>query len=403
MELLKIAGFNVLYEQKKSELATVRIVVNAGSTDEKDKKDYGVAHYLEHMFFKGTESKDYKQINMEMSEIGNANAYTHYGRTVYYLSTLGEDYIKALSLLTEMLFEPSLLEEEFEKERNVILEECQARLDNPQGYFFDKSGQIVWGDDGHEIIGSKETISNMTIEQLKSFRNTYYNKNNIYIVIIGDIAEDDLKKDCLMILSKYSGYFDGKSIDKEYEEFVPGEDTYLTHDAEQSILGMYFRAWSDYDLKSCKFISDVFENGLGGGMHSLLFDRVREELGLCYSISSYGASCRKKQSTIISTMLDKENIDLAKEEIEKVLDKVKKEGFSEEILRVSKKNVIFNLASSISSPSGYAGAFCDRYFVQGDINFEMIKELTEKITNKDIIEYANWITEPGYQIICQNK
>ena len=262
---------------------------------------------------------------------------------------------------------------------------------------------LLSGDIGHSIIGSKETINNMTIEQIHNFRNKYYTKKNIYFAVVGNIDECSLMADCLDIFSDYDNRMEEGKTDREYKEYVPGEDKYLTHNAEQSIFGMCYRAWSDFDLKSCNYVTEVFENGLGGGMHSMLFNRIREELGLCYSVSTFSIECRKKKSTVLHTMLDRKNIDLAREEMVKVLDDVKKNGFSEDILRISKKNTIFDIASGINSPSGYAKTFCDRYFINGDINFAEIKKGIESLTNDDIIKYANWMTEPGYQFVCQNK
>ena len=128
MKLLEAAGFKVLHEKRSDSLATIRAIVNAGSTSEAEEKDYGVAHFLEHMFFKGTTKQGYKELNKKLTRLGSHNAYTSRDRTVYHMMFLPQKFSTAVDLLTEMIFEAVCDPEEFEKERGVILEEVQMYL-----------------------------------------------------------------------------------------------------------------------------------------------------------------------------------------------------------------------------------------------------------------------------------
>lgn len=119
MKLFNVNGFEVAHEDFGfGDIVNARIIVHAGASRELDERICGVAHYLEHMFFKGTVNRGYKEINKITSELGNSNAYTGRNRTVYYLSFLEQDMDRALGILIEMLFEPAFPAEEFEKREN---------------------------------------------------------------------------------------------------------------------------------------------------------------------------------------------------------------------------------------------------------------------------------------------
>ena len=170
MKVLNVEGFKVLYHKKSSPITSVRILVNAGACNEETPDVYGSAHFLEHMFFKGTKSKSVKEVNKITSELGSANAYTASNRTVYRINCLNENFSKSLNILSEMLFEAEMTEEEFNKERGVILEEIQTELDSPSTYFFTILREQFLGTPAHRVLGHTENISKITLDELKQFR-----------------------------------------------------------------------------------------------------------------------------------------------------------------------------------------------------------------------------------------
>jgi len=392
MGVLNVNGFTVLHKRIPTNIISTRIVVNAGSTNE-EKNEYGVAHYLEHMFFKGTNKHTYKEINMITAELGQANAYTSKETTAFFINSLASDFGRSAEILMEMFFEPAFIEEEFEIEKGVILEEYQSRLDDPFTYFWNMSSESFWGSQrGHKIVGNRNTIQNMTIDDLKSFRKRYYNVDNVVFTVAGDISEEEVVKVFSGLLSNAPSQSYAK-LDNSTIEYAPAnfDDFSFNHKAKQAIIGFLAKSVSAIEKHDANYRSAVMSVGLGGGMHSLLFDRIREELGLCYSVGVLAQSFKDTGDSLVYCLLDEGNIEQAKGEISTILQKTKQQGFSEELLRVSKKTMLFDLADEFEKSGGYSHLIFDNYFKFGCqlISYEEREEKINSVTNDDIIESVN--------------
>jgi predicted Zn-dependent peptidase len=406
MQLHNVNGFNVAHKEfGYGDIMNARIIVNAGASRELDPKIYGVAHYLEHMFFKGTEKRNYKEINRITSELGKTNAYTSTNRTVYYLSFLQQDIEKALSVLIEMLFEPAFPEEEFEKERTVILEEAKMGRDNPSSYFWKESYKAIYGACGHPTIGSTESVEGMYLADLVNFRSAQYKPNNMLISVVGGKEIDVLRvlSDKLPE-SKPESEFD--FVDEDTRNYV--DNVHLHHEAEQAILCLAYPGYGERENTATRYVSGLTASCLGGGMHSLFFDRLREELGLCYSTFSYADQRNKYFGSILNAIyLDESKVDEAKDEMFKIIAKVKSEGVPQEILDVSRKNCLFSVAANLESKSGYGSLVADQYFDHDKafFTYEECKKSFESITNEDIIRCVNelFADDPKEILMTQKK
>ena len=167
MSIINVNGYRVFHLQTDNPIVNARVIVNAGAADE-TADAYGVAHFLEHMFFKGTEKHSYKEINQITSELGAINAYTSRFQTCYHFTFLAGDFVPATGILFEMTFRPAFPEDEFEKEKGVIKEECQSGLDSPRGFFSDRYTEDLLGTPvGHPIIGNLKSIADMTPEKMR--------------------------------------------------------------------------------------------------------------------------------------------------------------------------------------------------------------------------------------------
>lgn len=393
MKVLNVNGFTILHERiPSSKILNIRCVVNAGSSSEK-REEFGVAHYLEHMFFKGTLKKNYKEVNRIVSEIGDTNAYTSRERTVFYISTLTSNFKKAADILTEMVFEPAFPPEEFEKERTVILEEYQSSIDNPNRYFAGISGESFWGTPrGHKVLGNKNTLLNMKLDDLKSFRERFYVIDNLFFVVVGNVSEEEVSNIFGELLANVPSIYYGKK-DKSIIDYgdVDCSEFSFNHKSQQSIISIMSKTYGASEDYDTNFVQKVFATGMGSGMHSLLFDRIREELGLCYSIGMSPETYADVGSIYTCCMLDQKNIPLAKEEIFNIYKKVREEGFDLKLLEISKKNLLFGIAGEMEKGEDFAYLFMDNYFRNGCkvYNFEDMQSKIESITNDDIIRFAN--------------
>lgn len=396
METFEVNGFKVFYHRMDSPIVNIRAIVNAGSYQETFDK-WGVAHYLEHMFFKGTEKKDYKEINKITSRLGNTNAYTDYDKTVFYINTLADtkSFTEAFGILAEMMYEPRFDKAEFEKERGVILEEIKGRNDNPGCFFFDSCFRAFEGELGHSITGYEMDIKSHTLDKLMDFRNKYY--GDVIWTICGGIDEAEALDIAEKVLGKYPRARE-VDVDKVYE-FKPGfMETKIVHASEQAWASLCFVGDSNPQIIEDRRIFSLTDNIIGGGMHSLMFDRLREELGLCYSTFVGTNICLDHSSIILTCALDKKNVGLLRSEMMNIIDGLINRGVSEELIDVSKSNYLFGVANNLSSVSGFAGYQFDNWYVRGQkfVDFEDVKADMEALTNEDIKAYAKRIFGQPY-------
>jgi predicted Zn-dependent peptidase len=399
MKTLNINGFTILYEYKPTDIVTIRYIVNAGSSSEKSHEEFGCAHYLEHMFFKGTLYKNYKEINRLTSELGDINAYTGTERTVFHIKTLSEDFINSASILNEMFFYPLMDKSEFDKEKTVILEEYQSNIDDPIRFFGTMLNEGFWGTSfGHKTVGNKNSILNMSIDTLNNFRKKYYIVDNMAIAVVGNVKES-------LVVDTFSKLLDNVSTDHyiklnsdkiEYGE-VDLSEFHFNHKSKQSVIGFTTKGLSSIEHKDINFAGSVFSQGVGGGMHSLLFDRIREELGLCYSVGMGISTFKDVGAISIYCMLDENNINLAKDEIFKIIENVKNNGLDTQLLNISKKQLLFDTACESESSDDYASLVADTYFLNGCkcLSYQDKFDSLKKITNEDIINFANKYYEEG--------
>lgn len=391
-------GLNTLFNKTHHDVVNARIVFGTGAYNEASPEIFGVAHFLEHMFFKGTKHNDYKRINQLTSLYGNINAYTSRYVTVYHFTFLRENFRKAMDVLMEMVFEPLFPADELEKEKGVIVQEFKTYQDEPNHYFYDKMlSELCGSAHGHPIIGTQKTIEEMTVDQVRQFHETFYfNPNNFLLSVTGNVEDDE-----------FVNYCQGKAIEyKLADRQVPttttidydGEHSF-THKSEQAIISLVFPGKSSKERLEANYAYEVLFNAVGSGMHSLLFDRIREELGLCYSVGAAHWAMQNTGMGYVHVRLDEKQIPLAVEEINAVLDKVMKEGISEELMSVSKSNILFKTIHGMEYSEGI-NRLADSYFMLHDkwigaseilenvSSVDYVRQKVYGLTNDDIIKAA---------------
>jgi predicted Zn-dependent peptidase len=384
----------LIYKRTPNKICNLRIVVDAGSMLESDPDDWGTAHFLEHMFFKGTTKRGYKEINSLASRLGDINAYTANQQTVFHLSFLADDVQKAADLLLEMVLDPALDEQELEKEKSVILQERETRKADPMTFAGDEFWKHVFGTAGHDCIGSEKSISGMSQGRIKSFRRQWYDGKAIATVLVGDVGKapgEEIDRRISYVKSERTANY-AVSLDLSPHHFH--------HSSGQSVLMI---GWPGPSIpQECETgqLPDVVANGIGGGMHSLLFDRIREELGLCYSVGSYHASQRGTGVFVAYCLCDREKITQVQEEILKLIDGVRKNGLPDELLVTAKKNSLFGLCHKFESSAGIAQSadacfHVTRRQMDGLMDFEDRYRRIEKMTNADVIGFAERTFSPA--------
>ena len=268
----------------------VQVAVPVGSQNEL-REEGGISHFLEHMAFKGTEKRTYKQLAEEVDNVGGiTNAFTSKEYTQYYIKTLKKDVEMIFDILSDMLFCSSYPQEEIEKERGVILQEKAMYEDDPSSVNEDLFYLKAFGDTafGRSIIGTTENIKRFTRDDFINYRLKNYKTNEMIIGVCGNITEKEVKE----LAEKYFGSHSIKNKDYTPEKviYTGGKEVKFKGDLEQIkfTLGYKgtinsFKNISNDDLKKY-YAMKVGAMILGSGMSSRLFQEIREKRGLVYYV-----------------------------------------------------------------------------------------------------------------------
>ena len=276
-------GFIVASERMTNfKTATLGIWIRAGGRHE-IKRENGIAHFLEHMAFKGTKSRTSFQIAETIENVGGyINAYTSREITNYYCRVLAEDVPLALDVISDIVLNSTLEPAEVDVERGVILQEIGQSNDTPDDIIFDWLQETAYPNQpyGRSILGTIDNVNKFSQEDLISFIRTHYSPNRMILCAAGDINHEELVKLSEKHFSKLPRKLEPGIVPGN---FVGGERR-VNKDLEQAHFALSFESVSTKhkDL----FVSQIFAVIMGGGMSSKLFQEIREKRGLCYSIFS---------------------------------------------------------------------------------------------------------------------
>lgn len=268
------------------ETTALGIWVKAGARDERANEN-GIAHFLEHMAFKGTPRRTALAIAEEIESAGGEiNAATGMETTTYYARVLKQDWALALDILADIFMSPELDPEELERERDVILQEIAAAHDQPDDLVFDLAQAASFGNHplGRSILGTHELIGAVTRQQILDWRNRNYWGSRIVVAAAGNIDHKAFAAEAGRLLGTIPA---GHEPQRETPAFQPTACT-AEKPLDQAHLVLTFEApgYRDPDI----YVLQVLSNILGGGMSSRLFQEVREKRGLCYSVFSFGSA-----------------------------------------------------------------------------------------------------------------
>ncbi|MGH9114814.1 MAG: M16 family metallopeptidase [Acidimicrobiales bacterium] len=259
--------------------------VGTGSVDEAPARA-GASHFLEHLLFKGTETRSARSIAEQVdSRGGDMNAFTTKEYTTFYVRLLAEDLGFGLELLSDIVWSPAFRPDELESERQVILEEILMHSDEPAELVHDVlAGALFPGHPlGREVLGDQETVSRMTVEDIAAFHHAHYRPANVVVAAAGRLDHDRVVGE---IGSRLGGRRGGGSPSRSAPEGASRRQrSVLRRPTEQAHLAVAAPA-PDRDVEERHALS-FGEHVLGGGMSSRLFQSIREERGLAYSVYSY--------------------------------------------------------------------------------------------------------------------
>ena len=276
----------VTHAMPELETVALGIWVRAGARDEQPSEN-GVAHFLEHMAFKGTGRRSARDIAEEIEAAGgDINAATAMENTAYYARVLKDDWRLALDVLSDIIIDPVFDREELENERDVILQEIAAANDTPDDLVFDLLQAQAWPEHplGRPILGTAEGVGGFDVAGITDYRKRHYSANRMVVAAAGHIDHRQLVAEARQLLA---GLKPASVRSWRAPRFVGGPALAARPlDQTHVALGLPGVSYHDPDVYTMQVLSGV----LGGGMSSRLFQELREERGLCYAVYSYAAS-----------------------------------------------------------------------------------------------------------------
>lgn len=268
------------------ETVALGIWVKAGARDELPEEN-GIAHFLEHLAFKGTKRRNAQQIAEEIeSSGGEINASTGMETTTYYARVLKQDWALALDILADILTESVFDPAELEREREVILQEIAAANDAPDDLVFDLAQAASFGAHplGRPILGTSELVENVTRDGIIAWRDRHYCASRMVVAAAGNIDHDQLEAACVKLLGHLAPGTGPMRSRPAFEALhrQAGKPLDQTH----VVLSFSAPGYREPEIYALQVLSSL----LGGGMSSRLFQEVREKRGLCYSVFSYASA-----------------------------------------------------------------------------------------------------------------
>lgn len=274
-------GFRIVTENMPGlKSASIGIWVTAGGRHERAEQN-GIAHFLEHMAFKGTKKRTALRIAEEIEDVGGyINAYTSREMTAYYARVLENDVGLALDVIADIVLNPVFDKKEIEVERHVILQEIGQALDTPDDIIFDWLQEVSYPDQpfGRTILGPEERVAGFSRDDLTRFVAEHYGPDQMILAAAGGVDHDEILAQATELFGNLKPV--GKSL-LQPASFLGGEKREVK-ELEQVHFALAFES-PNYRAPDV-YTAQVYATAMGGGMSSRLFQKIREERGLCYSI-----------------------------------------------------------------------------------------------------------------------
>jgi predicted Zn-dependent peptidase len=369
--------------------ATVLVLVGTGSRYE-NAANNGIAHFIEHMFFKGTDKRENTMdISSEIDSLGaDYNAFTGKEYTGYYIKAASEHLETAIDILSDMLTNSKFDAEEIEREKGVICEEINMYEDTPMRHVGDLYEALIYDGNplSYDTAGTKEIVRSLNRDMFMEYLKNFYVANNMVVIVSGDVKKDHVEK----LVTEYFSKLTSIEIPK-FENYIEKQNspllnvTYKKTDQAHFCLGLRSHKIGHPD----RYAATVFNTIMGGNMSSRLFIEVRERRGLCYYISSDNEAHLDTGSWVIQAGVDVNRIDEALKTILEELHRSTKESIEEKEIKKAKDYLKGKLALGLEDSKGVANLYGAGELLEKKIRTpdEIIKGI-DSVTADDVMRVA---------------
>jgi len=399
-------GLTVLLKENHSNpIVTLDVWVNTGSMNEPPELN-GVSHFLEHMMFKGTKRRPPGRIDLEIESVGGeTNAATGKDFTHYYVTLASEYVTTGLDVLADVMMNSTLDAREMERERYVILEEFRRKQDSPFGYLYDVVCDLAYrsGPYKRSVLGTYETISNLTRAQLADYYRRYYTPDNMVLVVVGDINPETI----IPQIKHYFGRFRRKknpfpSADLQTRRSGAVQKV-IEKDVRDTYTIMAFPAPSiarPYDT----VVMDVILAILGEGRTSRLYRTLREEKKIVSSISAGYGTPKKPGLFMIFATLESENLDAVRAAVLDEIRRIRDRRVGRHELAKAKRILTNDYYYATETTNGQAESLGHYYIISGSEKYEA-QYLSEvaRVTAGDVRRVARRYLDPAKMVMVTLK
>jgi predicted Zn-dependent peptidase len=387
-------GMRVIHHRSKSPVAHCGLFINAGSRDEMEGEN-GLAHFIEHVIFKGTKKRKPFHILSRMEDVGGElNAYTSKEETVIHTSFLKTYYPRAIELISDIFYNSTFPQKEIEKEKAVVIDEINSYLDSPGEQIFDDFEELLFKGHplGQSVLGTPESVNSFDHDGIQAFIARNYSMDEIVFSSVGNISSERLER----LLNQFfhdSTRGDKRVLSPEFpwqkgERIEVNRDTFQTH----CVLGNQTVDVYHKDVPAVVLLNNL----LGGpGMNSRLNLNIRERYGFTYNIESYYSSYRDTGVFGIYLGTDKGTIDKSIQLVHRELKKLREKKLGVLQLSKAKKQLLGQMAMAADNNGSLMLAMGRSLLIHDRMDdWNATVEKVESVSSDDLLEMANRIFNP---------
>ena len=348
---------------------TFGVWVSIGSSDESP-RILGASHFLEHLLFKGTKTRSARHIAEAFDAVGgDLNAFTGKEHTTFYARILDRDYQMAVEYMCDMLQNSIIKNDDFEAERQVILEEINMHEDSPDELVHDVFMQTLWPDAplGRPVLGTVDSISGMERDQVRRFWKRHYVPGNFVVAAAGNLEHDEMAENVMRWLDTGDDVPAGRGAVRRSRMAplaAPGVSI-KSRPTEQAHICMGTAGLARNDPR--RFALGVVTDAIGGGMSSRLFQEIRETRGLCYSVYAYHSMFAETGAFVVYAGTTPTKAGEVMKLVNKELEDVAEKGITDEELERAKEHMKGSMVLSLEDTAGRMSRLGKSELAHGEI------------------------------------
>ena len=389
-------GMTIVFEKRDVPVVSVAFAVRYGGINE-DVSEKGIAHFIEHMFYKGTPKRDARKIAEEIERKGGElNGFTSEVITAYWCKMPSKHLDVALDVLGDMVKNPKFDEKELEKERKVIFEEIKMLRDNPRTHVFDEIQKSLYaGTMGMSLIGTYETMGKINREKIvKKFKDVY-TPNNLILCVVGDAKFEEVVKFVEKNFGKEKGEIPKQEFDLKNESKIEKRKGI---DQANLVFAYHVPLANDKKSDAAKVLATL----MAGGMSSRLFSEIREKRNLAYAVKGDSIITKDFAYNFIYVGTMKENVEQVKKLILEEFEKVAK-NLSEKELKEVKEQLIGNFHISMEDSQTQMANLLFYEFEGNAKDFYDFEKKIRKVKLEDVKKLAKLKNYSFFALVPEQK